>query len=414
MKQFNIKKFTGIYRIERAVKGNPGVYKIWVWDEPTSQYLPPKNGNVFLAHRKRTHQNSSINEKKTFQSLDQARAWRNAAYIEPESKLVLRATPKFSDVIAEYKKIYLPRLKQSTQESYNRQLGIYFEPFLSLTMTEINPVTIDNWISWLKNLNLTSRRFSFRHEYDLLSGIFKFYAEYDDDYESPLKPRHRRNINFKDNTNAVNKFITEQEFLKFRDCLLLGDCGKIFAAMATVQFYQSLRISEVNGIHWEDLQIVSANLANSVLQISKSVFYSRKKGLKPVVLNSFKNSKSNDGIKILPLLKKSYFAFDSLSNDSLKKGLVFKNNDGELFTYRQIQHAYDSAFKMAELPYSATHIMRHGGASYVYNKTNGDLSMVQSMTGNKDYKSALVYAHRNPLAIREFAKNDWEEKDNAE
>jgi phosphoribosylcarboxyaminoimidazole (NCAIR) mutase len=40
--------------------------------------------------------------------------------------------------------------------------------------------------------------------------------------------------------------------------------------------------------------------------------------------------------------------------------------------------------------------------------------MVQSMTGNKDYKSALVYAHRNPLALKEFAKKDWEEKDDAE
>jgi len=36
--------------------------------------------------------------------------------------------------------------------------------------------------------------------------------------------------------------------------------------------------------------------------------------------------------------------------------------------------------------------------------------MVQLMTGNKDYKSALVYAHGNPLALKEFAKKEWNEK----
>lgn len=277
-------------------------------------------------------------------------------------------------------------------------------------ISEITPFVIDDWINWLKDLDLTNRRASFKHEYDLLSGILKFYSGYDDDFKSPLKRRHRQNIILRDSGTVKGKFISEEEFLKFRENLLSLPDGKTFAAMATVQFYQSLRISEVSAICWEDLKIVPDNLSRTTIHISRSVFFSRKKGAKPEIQNSFKNSKGNNGIKVLPLLKESYDVLFSLKEANAKHGLVFLDQNKELFSYRQIQHAYDSAFKMAELPFRATHIMRHGGASYVYNKTNGDLSMVQAMTGNRDYKSALVYAHRNPLAIQAFAEKDWNER----
>lgn len=81
--------------------------------------------------------------------------------------------------------------------------------------------------------------------------------------------------------------------------------------------------------------------------------------------------------------------------------------DGSHFEYRQIQYAYDKAFKAAGLPYSATHVMRHGGCRRVYNAT-GDLSIAQQHLGNKSMQTVAVYAKRSAAALTNVAHAEWD------
>ena len=409
MTRFNPKQFAGKKRIERAIKGNTGIYKIWTWNQTRTEYTPPPRGNPYVAFRRRTSGLISKTERETFPSLDEARIWRSG-FIETQNAMTApRTTPSFKDVVTMYTRDRLPQLRPSTQESYQKMLKIYFEPLKNLMISEVTPTLVDQWIEFLKQLPRTKRRKSFRHELDLLSGILKFYSEYDDDFKLPMKPRHRRNIYLGSFSGVQNKGLTDKEFFQFRQALLKFKDGELFAALATLQFFQALRISEAAGLYWSDIDWDLESPSRSKIRISRSVFFSRTKGQKPSLLNSFKNSKANKGMKTLPLMKESHQTLIKLQDAVLKEGLIFKQKNGDLLTYRQIQNAFDSAFKKAGLPYSGTHIMRHGGASYIYNKANGDLSLVQAITGNKDYKSALVYAHRNPLALNEFAEKDWQE-----
>lgn len=87
------------------------------------------------------------------------------------------------------------------------------------------------------------------------------------------------------------------------------------------------------------------------------------------------------------------------------KELIFPA-DGTHLEYRTIQSAYDRTFRKAGLPYSGTHVMRHGGCRRVYNQ-EGDLAVAQQLLGNSDLKTTLVYAKRSASALTEVAKRYW-------
>jgi integrase len=70
--------------------------------------------------------------------------------------------------------------------------------------------------------------------------------------------------------------------------------------------------------------------------------------------------------------------------------LIFHNR-GVPWTYRQIQYAYNKAFKMAKLPYTSTHVCRHTGATKFLDETNGDYLALQQMGNWSDLKQALHY-----------------------
>lgn len=85
---------------------------------------------------------------------------------------------------------------------------------------------------------------------------------------------------------------------------------------------------------------------------------------------------------------------------------LFQTPKGDWFTYRQIQRAYDKAFVMADLSYTGTHIMRHGGCRALYNQT-GDLAVAKQHLGNKNMNSVLVYAQRRASALSEVVSKRW-------
>lgn len=179
--------------------------------------------------------------------------------------------------------------------------------------------------------------------------------------------------------------------------------------LATVQFYQALRISEAAGIHVEDLREFNTRL-NARLRISKSVRYLPNK--KGVIQDSFKNALSNNGAKESPLFPQSYLALkEILEATKIETGPIFLQANGELLTYRQIQFAYNQAFKKAGLSYSGTHIMRHGGARNVFNNSNGDFGVAQQILGNSDSKTVEVYAKRSTTALNKFVELAWKKHD---
>ena len=158
---------------------------------------------------------------------------------------------------------------------------------------------------------------------------------------------------------------------------------------------------------------MSEDPKNSRLEIKRHVVWIRKKGAKPKLVHGFKNAEVNNGIKEQPVFPETFRALEEFfsmgtrdARDSrVAKGLMF-HNQGKLFTYREIQYAYDRAFEKAGLCYSATHIMRHGGCRNLYNQVP-DTSVAQQLLGNSSLETTLIYAKRSKSALTKVARDQW-------
>lgn len=83
-------------------------------------------------------------------------------------------------------------------------------------------------------------------------------------------------------------------------------------------------------------------------------------------------------------------------------GFVF-HVEGRPLNYGTIQLNYRRAIKKADLPYSGTHILRHGMATLA-RKVGGGLDAVIAMTGHKDYKLADHYSKLDHEYQREISE----------
>lgn len=131
----------------------------------------------------------------------------------------------------------------------------------------------------------------------------------------------------------------------------------------------------------------------------------RRTDMPSFIQDGFKNSSSNEGQKEQPLFPDSYEALMVLYENG-KKGLAFQCQ-GTHFGYRQIQHAYQKAFERAGLPYSATHVMRHGGCRNIFNEVP-DTAVAQQLLGNSSMQTTLIYAKRHASALTKVAQSHWE------
>ena len=92
-----------------------------------------------------------------------------------------------------------------------------------------------------------------------------------------------------------------------------------------------------------------------------------------------------------------------------REAFKIKGNDfvfhveGRPLNYGTIQINYRAAQKKGKLPYSGTHILRHGMAKLA-RKVGGGLDAVIAMTGHKDLKLADHYSSCNEDDQREFSQ----------
>lgn len=328
----------------------------------------------------------------------------------------IRTGPLFKDVIEEWKRRSFPRIKLSTRISYENLLWLFFGSLKDCTIHEITPQRIDAWLDELKNpedwVMQAKMRTTFKNELKLLATILNYYGDYHDedtDFKFPIKDRHRKAVKL-NRTKARPKDLKEEEFVLFRETLrTLNGHGEMMAVLATVQYYQALRISEAAALHWEDVSLDPKSPSSSRIKVARLVVWPRKKELTSHVQNGFKNAGSNDGVKEQPMFPETFEALSKMQFEGAK-GLIFQM-EGSHLEYRAIQSAFDRAFNKANLPYRGTHVMRHGGCRRVYNE-GGDLAVAQQLLGNSDLKSTLVYAKRSASALTEVAQKHWATKSN--
>ncbi len=411
MKKFNLKEFHG-NRIERTVYKYQNIVKIWVWDTVKKVYTVA-NGNPYLARRNRTLNGITLKERQAFYDLESAKAWQNQPVaVQTFNEIVEQnKSPTFYQIIKQFKIDKFNSLSKSTQEIYARNFNSqYFQPLEKLKMCDITPFTIDEWIRHLKTVSRHKTRTNFKSQLNILKSVISYYSNINDSFISPVKKRHSSSV-FLELKNFKRKDLSESDFLLFRDELSKLKNGLTLSALATVQYYQALRVSETSAISFESVKLDLTNPINSRLVIDKSVrFNSNKKAVE--IQLSFKNAKSNSGAKESPLFEESHNKIVELLMFKKAGDYLFTNDEGKLFNYRQIEGAYNRAFKKAGLNYTGTHVMRHGGARNVFDKSGGDWGITKQLLGNSDMRTVQTYAVRSTTALNEFAKTTWSDQKN--
>jgi integrase len=278
---------------------------------------------------------------------------------------------------------------------------------------DITPQFIDSWIDWLRStrdqFHQSKLRTSFDHELSVMRSVLLYYRNYYDDphYQFPVKSRHAEDSRI-GKAPPKTKDLTEAEFLRFHARLSETKLGCLLAPMATVQFYQALRISEAAGLFFEDLNLNFRNPSESTIRVSRHVIYLRGAHSRTEILPGFKNSGGGEyAIKELHLFPESFEALKSVFKVGAR-GIVFSTDGKTPLSYRKIQNAYDLAFRKAGLPYRGTHVLRHGGCRRVYNATGGDIALAQQLLGNSDLESTLVYAKRDRNALKTLVQSKWQ------
>jgi integrase len=391
-----------------------------VWDEDSKEYRTPPQGKAYMAKRYETDAFGVRNRRvQFFASLEKARDWQAGI----ESRNVISQTAEcqkpevdlgitFGEVVEEWKRRCFPRMAESTRVRYQNLLDLYFQSLLPVHIRAFGPKVVDAWIDELKYPDSwtmkSKKRQTFEHELSVLSTILKYYVNYHDDeaFQFPIKQRHKEASQLNRARKVVSKNLPEAEFLLFRENLAKRKDGLMLAVLATVQYYQALRISEAAALHWEDIYFDWKSPQSSRLKIIRSMVWLRKKGLPAFIKVGFKNADSNEGIKEQPMFPESFDALLKLYREG-RKGLIFSRKEKYL-VYQWLQKQYDRAFIASGLQYRGTQIMRHGGCSRLFDQEKGDLGLAKQLLGNASYRSVEVYAHRSKTALTEVAAKHWE------
>ncbi len=261
-----------------------------------------------------------------------------------------------------------------------------------LPMDRITPSRITEWVTeWVEHFSSeeyqssgrgTAGRCNLNNELNLLVSIFNWYKQ-SEEFEKealpltcPVKPKHRK-------LGFVKPLPDKLKQINLQDAFLFFDFLRpLYQDLAKLQFYTAGRVGEVSGLQWSNIDLKNRRMLikhTCVWDMSSKMF---------IELKPFPKNRESRAVfitdEILAVLKRRQ-AFRIPGND-----YVF-HVDGEPLNYCTIQINYRAAQKKSGVPYTGTHILRHGMAKLA-RQVGGGLDAVLAMTGHKDLKLADHYS----------------------
>lgn len=334
--------------------------------------------------------------QKTFHSLFEAKQWRCSLNAEPLTKESppLENQPICSSlkhVWQTMQEVHFPTLATSTKAIWIRRYE-HWKTIEDLPMDRISPTRITTWVNdlveYFKLENYSgsgrgkARRCNLNNELNLFVTIFNWYKE-SEEFESealtltnPVKRKHKK-LGFVRPAPDKRKQISLQDAYLFFEYL-----QPLYKDLAMLQFFTAGRVGEVAGLQWSNVNLTNRRLLiknTCVWCMSNKTFVE----LKPFPKNSEARACyiTDEIFDILSRRK----AFQVDGND-----FVF-HVEGSPLNYGTIQSNHRAAQKKSGVPYSGTHILRHGMAKLA-RKVGGGLDAVIAMTGHKDIRLADHYS----------------------
>lgn len=361
------------------VKGTEGIYK----NQTTGKFLSMKK-----------HQGKQL--QKTFKTLYEAKLWRK----ELEKEISAIPMPSASncstlqtvwEVMQEH---HFPTLATSTKEMWKRRYTL-LKSLEHLPMDEVTPSKITTWVNdtvlyytseeYLDINRGLASRCNLNNELNLFVTIFNWYKS-SEVFEKealtltcPVKLKHKK-MGFIKPVPDKKKGIDLKSAFLFFDYL-----PPLYRDLAMMQFFCAGRIGEICGMQWSNIDIKNRRM----LIKDTSIFDQYKKTF--IELKAFPKNKETRPVfitdEILEILQRME-TFRIPGNN-----FVF-HVEGRPLNYGTIQLNYREAQRKSGIPFTGTHILRHGMAKLA-RSIGGGLDAVIAMTGHKDLKLADHYSKCN-------------------
>jgi integrase len=373
----------------RKLKGTPGIYV----NQNTGSYYAEKRvkGTLFT---------------KSFTTLFEAKKWRESLEgvgVDDASLISNSTYSTLKSVWESMQKHHFPLLATSTKDIWLRRFKL-LDSLQHLPMDQITPSKITEWVQhWVKFFNTDdyhgsgrgkAGRCNMNNELNMFVTIFNWYKQ-SEQFEkealaltNPVKTKHKKMGFIRPIPDKRKQIDLDSAFLFF-DFL-----RPLYRDLAMMQFYTAGRVGEVAGIQWSNIDFKNRRLLikdTCVWGTANKMFielkgFPKNREPRPVYITD----------EIMEVLNRR-LAFRLPNND-----FVF-HVDGEPLNYCTIQINYRGAQRKSGVPYTGTHILRHGMAKLA-RKVGGGLDAVLAMTGHKDLKLADHYSKSNEDDQKDFSE----------
>lgn len=330
----------------RKLKGTPGIYV----NQNTGSYYAEKRvqGKLFT---------------RSFNSLFEAKKWRenmSGVEIEDASKITNSNCSTLKTVWESMQRTHFPLLATSTKDIWLRRFKL-LEDLQHLPMDHITTSRISEWVQhWVKFFSTDdyhgsgrgkARRCNLNNELNMFVTIFNWYKQ-SEEFEkealsltNPVKTKHKKMGFIRPIPDKRKQIDLDSAFLFF-DFL-----RPLYRDLAMMQFYTAGRVGEVAGIQWSNIDFKNKRLLikdTCVWSTSNKMFvelkaFPKNREARPVYITD----------EIMEVLNRR-LAFRLPNND-----FVF-HVDGEPLNYCTIQINYRGAQRKSGVPYTGTHVLRHG------------------------------------------------------
>lgn len=286
---------------------------------------------------------------------------------------------------------HFPTLAYSTKEIWIRRYKLW-KGIESLPMDQITPSKVTSWVTnWASHFKTDdyqgsgrgrAGRCNLNNELNIFVTIFNWYKE-SEQFEkealsltNPIKRKHRQ-------LGFIKPVQTKKKQINIEDAFLFFQYLRpLYRELAMIQFYIAGRVGETAGLQWSNVDLKNRRLVvkeTCVWDQSNKMFRELKlfpKNKEPRVCYI-----TDEILEVL--LKRKAFQLDDCN-------FVF-HVEGKPINYCNVQMNYRDAQRKSGVPYSGTHILRHGMAKLA-RKVGGGLDAVMAMTGHKDIKLANHYS----------------------
>jgi len=359
----------------KKIKGAKGIYQ----NEITHKYLVEKRVSGKL-------------HTSTFLSLFEAKQWQkkfDGTKVKEDNEQSKCSTLK--EVWESMQRNHFPILATSTKDIWLRRYKL-IQTLEHLPMDQITPSKISDWvIYWVTHFSSEdyqnsgrgrSGRCNLNNELNLFVCIFNWYKQ-SELFEKealnltcPVKKKHKK-------MGFIKPLPDKRKQIELKDAYLFFEfLQPLYRDLAKMQFYTAGRIGEVSGIQWKNVDLKNRRLLikeTCVWDMTLKTFIE----LKPFPKNREPRAVFITDEIMEVLLRRQ--AFKLPAND-----YVF-HIDGSPLNYGTIQVNYRAAQRKSGVPYTGTHILRHGMAKLA-RQVGGGLDAVIAMTGHKDLKLADHYS----------------------